>query len=122
MANGSLPAASPTPVTPVAAVHAHEPPPRPKESMRSPREDLHFGDRIFLAIENPVLRRELLTALRSNKAFILHFCFLVALGFVVYKIWPLDGVEITSGDQLTRHLFHIFGESQLVLVSILAPA
>ena len=93
-----------------------------KASQPDVREKLHFGDRIFLAIENPVLRRELLTALRSNKAFILHFFFLAALGFVVYRIWPLDDKEITSGDVLTRHLFHIFGESQLVLVSILAPA
>jgi ABC-type transport system involved in multi-copper enzyme maturation permease subunit len=93
-----------------------------KASQPDVRENLHFADRIFLAIENPVLRRELLTALRSNKAFILHFCFLVALGFVVYRIWPADDREVTSGDVLTRHLFHIFGESQLVLVSILAPA
>jgi ABC-type transport system involved in multi-copper enzyme maturation permease subunit len=85
-------------------------------------ENLHFGDRIFLAIENPVLRRELLTALRSNKAFILHFFFLVALGAVVYLVWPSDSAQVVSNDTITRKLFHVFGESQLVLVSILAPA
>ncbi|HYF49983.1 MAG TPA: hypothetical protein VEJ63_11285, partial [Planctomycetota bacterium] len=51
------------------------------------REKLHFADRLFLAIENPVLRRELLTALRSNKAFILQFFYLLALGSVVYNFW-----------------------------------
>ena len=103
------------------AVTTQDPQPR-KISQPDVREKLHFADRIFLAIENPVLRRELLTALRSNKAFTLHFFFLAALAFVVYRIWPDDNVEITSGDTLTRQIFHIFGESQLVLVSILAPA
>jgi len=105
-----------------SAPTAESPGPRPKASHTDVHENLPFADRIFLAIENPVLRRELLTALRSNKAFSLHFFFLAALAFVVYRIWPDDAKLITSSDTLTRQIFHIFGESQLVLVSILAPA
>ena len=50
-----------------------------KPRMRSPRDDLSFAEKLVLAIDNPVLRRELLTALRSQKAFTLHFFFLFAL-------------------------------------------
>jgi ABC-type transport system involved in multi-copper enzyme maturation permease subunit len=84
------------------------------------REKLPFSDRLFLAIENPVLRRELLTALRSNKAFVLQFIYITILGMVVYWTWPAE--VISTGDQLTRTLFKTFGVSQLVLISILAPA
>ncbi|HLX60634.1 MAG TPA: ABC transporter permease subunit [Planctomycetota bacterium] len=114
MANGTVPA---TPVTPAAAAQE---PPRPKEGYRSPRENLSFTDRVFLAIENPVLRRELLTALRSNKSFVLQFLYLAILGVIVYTAWP-RGVTAIRGE-LARHLFHIFGQSQLVLLSIMSPA
>ncbi|MCY3023325.1 MAG: ABC transporter permease subunit [Planctomycetota bacterium] len=79
-----------------------------------------MADRLFLAIENPVLRRELLTALRSNKAFILQFIFLLALGAVVYLAWPA-GI-ISTSPELTRKLFRTFGQGQLVMLSILSPA
>ena len=65
---------------------------RHKKVGRSAIDDVSFSDRIFLAIENPVLRRELLTALRSNKAFTLQFIFLAALAAVVYLAWPDKGL------------------------------
>ncbi|MGD0089855.1 MAG: hypothetical protein ABSE73_08030, partial [Planctomycetota bacterium] len=66
-------------------------------------DDVSLADRLFLAIENPSLRRELLTALRSNKAFVLQFVFLLALGTVVYVAWP-KGLVSTSAE-LARKLF-----------------
>ena len=88
---------------------------------RLPRkEKLAFSDALFLAIENPVLRRELLTALRSNKAFVLHFIFLFVLTVVVYLAWPLE--VSSTGSERARQLFSIFGQGQLVLLSVLAPA
>ena len=110
MSNGTAPA---------AAAKAEEPP-RKKESMRSPHEDLSLTDRIFLAIENPVLRRELLTALRSHKSFVLQFIYLAILGAIVYLAWP-EGM-IATKSELARKLFRIFGQSQLVLLSIMSPA
>jgi ABC-type transport system involved in multi-copper enzyme maturation permease subunit len=86
----------------------------------SPREKLHFADRIFLAIDNPVLRRELLTALRGNKAFILQFLYLIGLGAVIYWAWPREA--ISTDNALTRKLFRTFGQGQIVLLSVLAPA
>jgi len=95
--------------------------PPPKKVGRSAADDVSFSDRIFMAIENPVLRRELLTALRSNKAFTLQFIFLAALAAVVYLAWPDKGL-VASSSELTRKLFRTFGQSQLVLLSIMAPA
>lgn len=86
-----------------------------------PREKLGLADSIFLAIENPVLRRELLTALRSNKAFILHFFFLLILGAVIFLAWP-QGEEVAAHSQMARKLFQFFGIGQMVLLSVLAPA
>jgi len=93
----------------------------PRQSVRTGLDaELSIADRIFLAIENPVLRRELLTALRSNKAFILQFFFLLALGGVVYLAWPSELISTSSA--LARKLFRTFGQSQLVLLAILSPA
>lgn len=97
---------------------------QPEEAKAPVRAEVHerlpLADRIFLAIENPVLRRELLTALRSNKSFILQFVYLSMLGFVIYNFWPTEA--ISTGDLLTRKLFRTFGISQLILLSMLSPA
>ncbi|MEI6236181.1 MAG: ABC transporter permease subunit [Planctomycetota bacterium] len=103
-----------------AAAQPVEPPPPKQEHVRSPREDLSITDRLFLAIENPVLRRELLTALRSNKSFVLQFIYLSILGLIVYLAWP-EGL-VAAKSELARKLFKTFGESQLVLLSIMSPA
>ena len=87
MANGSAPATPAPGATPAVKAKASEPPPRPKEAMRSPREDLSLTDRVFLAIENPVLRRELLTALRSHKSFVLQFFYLAILGVIAFVVY-----------------------------------
>ncbi len=106
----------------VVPLDSAEESPNPVASRPAQRrlEKLSFFDSIFLAIENPVLRRELLTALRSNKAFILQFFFLLILGAVVYLAWP-EG-DVASRDKLARRLFHVFGQGQLVLLSVMAPA
>src|SRR6185295_611069 len=72
----------------------------------APADRLGFADSIFLAIENPVLRRELLTSLRSNKAFVLQFIFLLVLGAVVYRAFPEQEVGSLSAE--ARTLFRIF--------------
>ena len=99
------------------AAHASAPAARARGGIA---EKLSFVDALFLAIENPVLRRELLTALRSNKAFVLHFVFLFALGTVVWMAWP--EVQIATSGERARQLFRIFGVGQLVLLSVLSPA
>ena len=95
-------------------------PPKVQAPGAAPPEKLHFADRIFLAIENPVLRRELLTALRSNKAFVLQFFFLLIQGAVIYVAWPTELVSTSS--EKAHRLFRVFGEGELVLLSVLSPA
>jgi len=92
----------------------------PRKRMGVQKAPLGFFDTIFLAIDNPVLRRELLTALRSQKAFVLHFFFLLILGTVIYMSWPEGEVNIRS--QVARTLFFIFGVSQLIMICVLSPA
>lgn len=111
--------AEPSEAVPVSAPAKPEP-----AVVRSRRgglqEKLSFSDALFLAIDNPVLRRELLTALRSNKAFVLHFIFLLALAAVVCLAWPQQ--EVAARSMEARTLFSIFGMGQLVLISVMAPA
>ncbi|GMV79674.1 MAG: hypothetical protein AMXMBFR7_08580 [Planctomycetota bacterium] len=110
--------------TGAAVPPADAPPAHAREAMREARERLRekrgLVERVFLAIDNPVLRRELLTALRSNKAFILQFIFLFVLGAVVRLAWPEE--EISTRSERARTLFRIFGQGQLVLLSVLSPA
>ncbi|MCW8131063.1 MAG: ABC transporter permease subunit [Planctomycetota bacterium] len=109
-----------------AAVPASSVPAGPSEQTQRRRagiaqkDALGLGDRIFLAIDNPVLRRELLTALRSQKAFVLHFFFLLILGMVIFFAWP-EG-EVSIQDLRARTLFFIFGVSQLIMICVLSPA
>ena len=46
------------------------------------------GPRPMIFRDNPVLIRELLVNLRSNRAFTLQFLYVAFLGIVVYFAWP----------------------------------
>ena len=109
----------PADAAPEKAPPTEAPPPVEQPVQARLAGKLGFIDHLFLAIDNPVLRRELLTALRSNKAFILHFCFLFIIGAVVWMAWP---EETTARSQKARTLFKIFAQAQMVLMSVLAPA
>ena len=112
------PANAPAPATPAAGSATASSAARKRIGVK--KEPLGFFDTIFLAIDNPVLRRELLTALRSQKAFVLHFFFLLILGTVIYMSWPEGEVNIRS--QVARTLFFIFGVCQLIMICVLSPA
>jgi ABC-type transport system involved in multi-copper enzyme maturation permease subunit len=97
--------------------------PKPAETpvpVNSPRDEATFTDRVFLAIENPVLRRELLTSLRSTKSFVLQFIYLGLLSFIVWYFWPAK--DIPSDASTSQALFKQFGVYQLVLLSMMSPA
>jgi len=78
-------------------------------------------DIFYTIFDNPVLRRELLTALRSNKAFMLQFVFLGILSSVIYFAWPPE-TEVTARELQAQAFFRLFGQGQLVLISVMAPA
>jgi ABC-type transport system involved in multi-copper enzyme maturation permease subunit len=72
--------------------------------------------------DNPVLTRELLVNLRSPRAFVLQFLYVVFLGAVVYFRWPSGGETaslVSSG--MARQLFDLFFLGQFFLVALVAP-
>jgi ABC-type transport system involved in multi-copper enzyme maturation permease subunit len=93
---------------------------KPKDA--SPHKRALPDRRAFLGIwlHNPVLRRELLTGLRDNKAFIFHFIYLAALTTVILLAWPETDVSMRSAK--ARELFDIFGLGQLILLAVMTPA
>src|SRR4051795_4493913 len=72
--------------------------------------------------DNPVLTRELLVTLRSSRSFILQFCYVLALGALVFFYWPAgeDGARQVSPG-VARRLFDIFFLGQFFLVALMAP-
>lgn len=68
--------------------------------------------------DNPVLNRELLVNLRSNRAFVLQMVYVAFLGVMVYFAWPSD--EKGSAGAAQR-LFDLFFLGQFFLVALVAP-
>ena len=77
----------------------------------------------MLIRDNPVLTRELLVNLRSPRAFVLQFFYVVMLGAVVYFYWPggEDGARQVSAG-VARRLFDLFFLGQFFLVALVAPS
>jgi len=72
--------------------------------------------------DNPVLTRELLVNLRSPRAFVLQFLYVVFLGTVVYFYWPGGGDATRQvGSGVARRLFDLFFLGQFFLVALVAP-
>jgi ABC-type transport system involved in multi-copper enzyme maturation permease subunit len=70
--------------------------------------------------DNPVLIRELLVNLRSNRSFVLLFLYVSFLGVVVFFAWPAEG-NLVSAD-LAQRLFRQFFLGQFFLVALVAPS
>src|SRR5436309_2767523 len=72
--------------------------------------------------DNPVLTRELLVNLRSPRAFLLQFSYVVFLGAVVYFYWPAETEGARQvGSGVARRLFELFFLGQFFMVALLAP-
>jgi len=74
-------------------------------------------------IENPILRRELLTTLRTGRAFLLAFICVSVLSVLIYIAWPAASDEYTTTtlSNLADALFNLFARGTMVLIAILAP-
>ena len=73
--------------------------------------------------ENPVLQRELLVNLRTNRAFILLAAYQLLLSGVVLIAWPPDTVlDLTSNPQSAKQLVDLFFLGQYVIASLMAPS
>src|SRR3954453_12141300 len=95
---------------PTPATRALRPVPRGRvrTGVRIPRScnapsGLSIGKSPMIFRDNPVLIRELLVNLRSNRAFTLQLLYVTFLGVVVYFAWPSEG-KLVSAD-LAQRLF-----------------
>lgn len=72
--------------------------------------------------DNPVLSRELLVNLRSGRAFLLQWVYVMLLGLVVYQAWPVGtGLEQQLRTGASQRLYELFFLGQFFLVALLAP-
>ncbi len=72
---------------------------------------------------NPVLIRELLVNLRSNRSFVIQGFYVVFLAALVYFYWPSAAStsgQVSSG--VARRLFELFFLGQFFLVALVAPS
>ncbi|MBX7167360.1 MAG: ABC transporter permease subunit [Pirellulales bacterium] len=70
--------------------------------------------------ENPVLQRELLVNLRTNRAFLLLLGYLVLLGAIIYLAWPTGRIDVTDPAP-AKALIATFFAGQYLLASLIAP-
>jgi ABC-type transport system involved in multi-copper enzyme maturation permease subunit len=74
-------------------------------------------------LENPVLQRELLVNLRTNRAFLLLGIYQLLLAAVVLVAWPsAERLDLTTNPQSAQNLVNLFFLGQYVIASLMAPS
>ncbi|MEM9367203.1 MAG: ABC transporter permease subunit [Planctomycetota bacterium] len=72
---------------------------------------------------NPVLQRELLVNLRTNRSFVLLAVYQIALAAVTLVAWPSDDrLDLTQSPPSARRLVDLFFFGQYVIASLIAPS
>ena len=71
-------------------------------------------------IVNPIIRRELLSTLRTRRALAMQVLFLLVLAAMVWLLWPVDGLQDIGGQQ-GRLIFSVLAVAQLLMVVAFAP-
>ncbi|MGB7326317.1 MAG: ABC transporter permease [Rubripirellula sp.] len=78
---------------------------------------------LMYVFENPVLQRELLVNLRTNRAFLLLAVYQLLLAGVVLIAWPTDQrLDLTTNPPSAKKLVNIFFLGQYVIASLMAPS
>lgn len=72
-------------------------------------------------LANPIIKKELLTQLRSRRAGIMLFAFILVLCAIVYLLWPQTGVYSLNAFR-SREIFTVFLMGQLLMVILFTPA
>ncbi|NQU76498.1 MAG: ABC transporter permease subunit [Planctomycetes bacterium] len=70
---------------------------------------------------NPILRKEVLTSLRTRKALGMQVVYLAVLIALVFVNWPDRGLQSIGGNQ-AQQLLTVLGVGQLLLIAMFAPA
>ncbi len=74
-------------------------------------------------LDNPVLQRELLVNLRTNRAFLLLGIYQLLLAAVVLVAWPSDErLDLTTSPEAAKNLVNLFFLGQYVIASLMAPS
>ena len=74
-------------------------------------------------LENPVLQRELLVNLRTNRAFLLLAAYQILLAAVVIVAWPsAERLDLTTNPPSASKLVNLFFLGQYVIASLMAPS
>lgn len=77
----------------------------------------------MLLQDNPVLHRELMLNLRTNRSFLMLFCFQLVLAAVIFFAWPQETrLDLSEKSQANRELVDFFFLGQFVIASLLAPS
>src|SRR5205809_7091306 len=72
-------------------------------------------------LANPIIKKELLTQLRSRRAGIMLFAFILVLCAIVYLLWPQTGIYSLNAFR-SREIFTVFLVGQLLMVIPFTPA
>ena len=72
-------------------------------------------------ILNPIIRKEVLSSLRTRKAVVMQVAFLLVAAVLVWRSWPADGLQ-DIGSQQARRIFSMLAIGQLAMVALFAPA
>lgn len=70
---------------------------------------------------NPIIHKEVLSTLRTRKAFLMQSLFLLVLATLAWLLWPAQGLQDIGGRQ-SRTLLNVISIGELVMVVMLAPA
>ncbi|HOD80344.1 MAG: ABC-2 family transporter protein [Planctomycetes bacterium ADurb.Bin126] len=71
-------------------------------------------------VTNPIIRKEVLMALRTRKAVLMQALYLLTVAALVFLLWPADGLQDIGGHQ-SRRILAVLAVAQAVLVALFAP-
>lgn len=71
-------------------------------------------------INNPIIRKELLTSLRTRKALAMQAIFLLASGLLLWVLWPEGGMQAV-GDRQALKILSTLAIGELFMVALFAP-
>jgi len=74
-----------------------------------------------MPLANPIIKKELIAALRSGKSFAILFAWVIVTGLLMFFKWPLPSDAAASGS-VGASLFEWFVWSQFGLVVVFAPS
>ena len=76
---------------------------------------------VVASVGNPIVHREVLSSLRSQKAMFMQAMFLLVIAGLVYIHWPANGLQDIGGQQ-SWQIFSILSLGELLMVAMFAPA